>query len=560
MSAGAYSQNASVWLIRHGESKAQVSSKSTARQAASSNRQTDPLLRDCALTRFGVRQAKAAGAAAALLNLDLILVSPLSRVIETALLMCKGGGAALANVALVVLPALAEKGSRAIENQRRSITELRADARLAALPRFSSIDFTIVEKEERRAVQASEGSAAATIRRWIASSGAQRIAVVGHNNRFVELVRPACIPRFRNAQAVPCRSCAACALLLPIGAFAGHMCAAPATGATVARQGVVRGGVTMRPTSLARQLSDDATALFDVALGSISPAQRELVRAAQAERAAREDAIAVLPRDTRARARRARTRLAQRVDELKRTDGYIAAIAAVNAVAGGAVHGGGGRARRRFCWLECGESSRSSLVLHLAPLRGDVADAGAGGGPAWQAPVRALFRHLPEGGAIEPLHVTLVSSQHLTSAGRDRVRAALRAVQRSGSAPAPPAVRFDGTARAACRGAKCTVFLRLADQTAWARYAATVCSALGVACDAERLFHVSCWNGSGGDPFRSVGDVGARDDARGAEFTRRFGRVRFGARGVAQSRTKVSFLLCTVTFYANLAHSLTRSP
>ena len=554
-----------VYLLRHGESEAQVHSRVTSEYS----RTRDPALKDCALTRRGVDQAKRAGSSLVEYldtsidgePLDLIVVSPLTRALQTALLMCKGARGELDDVPIIVLPAIAEAGN-IMENHRRTADELRCDRKLTMFPRFESFDFSLLDAADR-AIAAfgssysphdEKGAKTRAVRHYLGACGARNIAVIGHYCRFIELVQPHVhVTHFTNCKIVTCRCCPICGMLFPRTNRDGsvgdetHVCQrAPAVGSSSpsASSGSGSGGSGTsttstsgsRPPTVQRQLSDDATALFSAALSGMTPADRNLLMRVRSERDVHEKAIQGIGNGVRGKkAKKARMRHAQRVATLKRTPRYAAALAAAKAAGAPQPPAAAAAAavRSSLSELTCGTASRSGLVLHLESS--DAASAAA----AWRAPVAALQAHLPDGGAISPLHITLLGASVVKSFGRDRLRAALSAAPAAGL-PAPPRLKFDGVARVARRGGRRTAFLRLASQDKWSTYVDRLLSALRE-CSADgeesssvsdgeaRLFHVSCWNNDHGGSYQSVGNIDRSDDSRGVNFIQLFGALKFNS-------------------------------
>ena len=169
-----------ITFLRHGQSEG------NAAKARGISR-SDPCLLDCGLTRLGVQQAQAAGAAASR-EPELVVVSILKRAIATALHL------KFPTAKLVAFPGIKEIGSRIPENQARSLKEIRRDRDLCEF-------------------QFDSGAALEDFAAWLRGRPERDIWVVAHNNSIAALLRetalagrhlPHCVPLAAELDAESC--------------------------------------------------------------------------------------------------------------------------------------------------------------------------------------------------------------------------------------------------------------------------------------------------------------------------------------------------------------------
>tara|TARA_B100001142_G_C14330911_1_gene654074 strand:+ start:367 stop:948 length:582 start_codon:yes stop_codon:yes gene_type:complete len=101
----------------------------------------DDSLLDCHITKLGEFQAKTAWVEDDLP--DLVVVSPLTRAIQTALIAFEGF-----DIPMICHPGLKEKGTKLPENIRREKCELIRDKKLNQHEAFADIDFSLVLEEK----------------------------------------------------------------------------------------------------------------------------------------------------------------------------------------------------------------------------------------------------------------------------------------------------------------------------------------------------------------------------------------------------------------------------
>lgn len=101
----------------------------------------DDSLLDCHITKLGEFQAKTAWVEDDLP--DLVVVSPLTRAIQTALIAFEGF-----DIPMICHPGLKEKGDKLPENIRREKGELIRDKKLNQYEAFADIDFSLVIEEK----------------------------------------------------------------------------------------------------------------------------------------------------------------------------------------------------------------------------------------------------------------------------------------------------------------------------------------------------------------------------------------------------------------------------
>uniref|UniRef100_A0A6C0FB90 Histidine phosphatase family protein n=1 Tax=viral metagenome TaxID=1070528 RepID=A0A6C0FB90_9ZZZZ len=123
-----------IYLMRHAHSEAQDCKRKGI------PRDDDSLL-DCHITKLGEFQAKTAWVEDDLP--DLVVVSPLTRAIQTALIAFEGF-----DIPMICHPGLKEKGTKLPENIRREKCELIRDKKLNQHEAFADIDFSLVLEEK----------------------------------------------------------------------------------------------------------------------------------------------------------------------------------------------------------------------------------------------------------------------------------------------------------------------------------------------------------------------------------------------------------------------------
>ena len=123
-----------IYLMRHAHSEAQDCKRKGI------PRDDDSLL-DCHITKLGEFQAKTAWVEDDFP--DLVVVSPLTRAIQTALIAFEGF-----DIPMICHPGLKEKGDKLPENIRREKGELIRDKKLNQYEAFADIDFSLVIEEK----------------------------------------------------------------------------------------------------------------------------------------------------------------------------------------------------------------------------------------------------------------------------------------------------------------------------------------------------------------------------------------------------------------------------
>ena len=123
-----------IYLMRHAHSEAQDCKRKGI------PRDDDSLL-DCHITKLGEFQAKTAWVEDDLP--DLVVVSPLTRAIQTALIAFEGF-----DIPMICHPGFKEKGDKLPENIRREKGELIRDKKLNQYEAFADIDFSLVIEEK----------------------------------------------------------------------------------------------------------------------------------------------------------------------------------------------------------------------------------------------------------------------------------------------------------------------------------------------------------------------------------------------------------------------------
>lgn len=203
-----------VVAIRHAESHGNVARRNGLRR-------TDMSLLDCGITRKGEAQCREVDGRA--LACPLVLVSPLTRALTTALRIFKGCGAHI-----VCHPALREVGTDIPENRPRPLSQVSRD--LAHLPGFEDVDFSLLPEDWPRSAAAPIDAFAAFLREL----DHPRVAVVSHHNTLQHLLE-SFGTRIANACPLEClfdghhlHLRAALSLpQAPVGAGAGDGAAAP---------------------------------------------------------------------------------------------------------------------------------------------------------------------------------------------------------------------------------------------------------------------------------------------------------------------------------------------
>jgi broad specificity phosphatase PhoE len=122
-----------IYFIRHGQSLAQV--------ASVAQRKSDLALQDCRLSNQGILQAKQLRTHVKSLGIQLVVASPLTRAIQTALL-------AFPTTKTIVHYELRELGSAAIENQPRPIHQVLADLDIWSEYTTKNLDVTTFQPHD----------------------------------------------------------------------------------------------------------------------------------------------------------------------------------------------------------------------------------------------------------------------------------------------------------------------------------------------------------------------------------------------------------------------------
>lgn len=186
-------------VIRHAQSKAQTFTQS--------NRGNNLDLLDAPLSQMGQRQALEAVPPR---DIDLIVCSPLTRTIQTACLVFRGTD--FEHIPMIAHPDASEfavkKAMAGHENTGRHFNDIATDERLLNLPRFKTIDFSLLSgyKEEHGTDWWIEGVDHARIHAkisrlkiWLEERPEKRIAIVGHCNALMKLLNT----KFRIPNALP---------------------------------------------------------------------------------------------------------------------------------------------------------------------------------------------------------------------------------------------------------------------------------------------------------------------------------------------------------------------
>lgn len=164
-----------LYLIRHGQSEFNAVFDETG---------ADPLVFDAPLSDLGRRQAKSVAASAQALSVDLVVLSPLTRALETGLLLFGGSNLRFCVSALVTECLLNSC------DVGRSPVQLRAQ--------FPELDFgdlndpwwhtgVVDDRGVPLEPKASIDGRIEAFRSWIETRSEERIAVVGHTNFFYHL-------------------------------------------------------------------------------------------------------------------------------------------------------------------------------------------------------------------------------------------------------------------------------------------------------------------------------------------------------------------------------------
>jgi len=136
--ASASATSKQIVLIRHGQSQAQACRGRAERKS--------PEMLDCPITRAGAKQAEEVKYISKFGRPELIVVSPLTRALQTACIIFKG----VEGVPIVAHPACAEldSGSGMPENTRRPLAQVQRDRDLANMSLFQHVDWGLVERLE----------------------------------------------------------------------------------------------------------------------------------------------------------------------------------------------------------------------------------------------------------------------------------------------------------------------------------------------------------------------------------------------------------------------------
>eukprot|EP01052_Picozoa_sp_SAG31_P029787 SAG31_NODE_2995_length_4804_cov_9.959192_1_plen_326_part_00 len=166
--------------IRHGQSIAQACPHTERKQSVD--------LLDASLSNFGIEQCKsmAASLSTTCSEVELVVVSPLTRALQTALLLFGS-----TSIPILVHPAVAEIGSIP-ENTGRPLRELQADPKLRILPRFTEIDLSLLvgsDGSESNWPRKWQACASANFVKWLAQDRSERnVALVSHSNFLGQLM------------------------------------------------------------------------------------------------------------------------------------------------------------------------------------------------------------------------------------------------------------------------------------------------------------------------------------------------------------------------------------
>ena len=259
------SNQKSVVLIRHGKSQAQGTDK-TERRLEKYN--------DCHCSRTGISQAYAIpdlmGGHEAMATFDLVVTSPLSRAITTALIAFRDHP----EVPMVVHPGCKELGSSIPENRARSVNELKRDPQLAGLPRFDDLNFDMLpagwpiqidQSESQNVLRKSRHRAKSEKKKpdflyWLASQPYQRIAVFTHHNMIVSMLGEV---KVENAFPIGCLLASSGEIRVLDGPVAPPltpaMSSAPPLSSLTPREAISRASVKkMRPTKAERRALKEA--------------------------------------------------------------------------------------------------------------------------------------------------------------------------------------------------------------------------------------------------------------------------------------------------------------
>ena len=139
------------------------------------SRDDDSLL-DCHITKLGEFQAKTAWVEDDLP--DLVVVSPLTRAIQTALIAFEGF-----DIPMICHPGLKEKGDKLPENNRREKGELIRDKKLNQHEAFADIDFSLVLEEKAWSMSKKSkrvNFAHDSLIEWLKRRKEERILLVTH--------------------------------------------------------------------------------------------------------------------------------------------------------------------------------------------------------------------------------------------------------------------------------------------------------------------------------------------------------------------------------------------
>ena len=157
-----------VYLIRHGQSLANVHDHHA-------NEPIEPeYLRDARLTDLGLQQASTLQGHVHDLNVELVVISPLTRALQTACIAFERHAAPT-----TVWPVVTEFYSdHAASCRGRDARDILSDPNLLALPKFHTLDLSHVDDEWWHI--STDPSRIDTFKSWLASIPEKRIAVVCH--------------------------------------------------------------------------------------------------------------------------------------------------------------------------------------------------------------------------------------------------------------------------------------------------------------------------------------------------------------------------------------------
>ena len=168
-----------IFLMRHAHSEAQDCKKMGLSR-------TDSALLDCHITKIGEFQAKTAWKEEYNLP-ELIVVSPLTRAIETVLIAFEGFG-----IPVICHPELREMGGDKLpENCLRDKRELLRDKKLRKYSEFGNVDLTLIsEKAEKKSVKCAKrvNFMHDSLIKWLKARPEECILLVTHLRVIKELL------------------------------------------------------------------------------------------------------------------------------------------------------------------------------------------------------------------------------------------------------------------------------------------------------------------------------------------------------------------------------------